>query len=59
MYKVFNMGHRFEIYTDLATAAEIISISKLFNIDAQIIGKVEPYSGKKLTIKSDKGTYFY
>ncbi|MBN1984657.1 MAG: phosphoribosylformylglycinamidine cyclo-ligase [Prolixibacteraceae bacterium] len=59
MYKVFNMGHRFEIYTDLATAGEIISISKSFNIDAQIIGKVVPYSGKKLTIKSDKGTYFY
>ncbi len=59
MYKVFNMGHRFEIYTDSATANEIISISKSFNIDAQIIGKVEPFEGKKLTIKTDKGTYFY
>lgn len=59
MYKVFNMGHRFEIYTDTETANEIISISKSFNIDARIIGRVESSEGKKLTIKSDKGTYFY
>ena len=59
MYKVFNMGHRFEIYTRPAVANEIISISKSFNIDAQIIGKVKPYSGKKLTINTEKGTYFY
>ncbi|HKI89136.1 MAG TPA: AIR synthase related protein [Draconibacterium sp.] len=59
MYKVFNMGHRFEIYTRPEVANEIISISKSFNIDAQIIGKVEPYSGKKLTINSEKGTFFY
>ncbi|SHF39424.1 phosphoribosylformylglycinamidine cyclo-ligase [Mariniphaga anaerophila] len=59
MYKVFNMGHRFEIYTKKEIAEEIISISKSFNIDAQIIGQVEPHKGKKLTIESDKGTYFY
>ncbi len=59
MYKVFNMGHRFEIYTSPEVANEIISISKSFKIDAQIIGRVEPFSGKKLTIVSDKGTYFY
>lgn len=59
MYKVFNMGHRFEIYTRPETANEIISIAKSFNIEAQLIGRVEPYSGKKLTIISDKGTYFY
>ena len=59
MYKVFNMGHRFEIYTKPEIAEEIISISKSFNIDAKIIGRVEPFSGKKLTITSDKGTYFY
>ena len=59
MYKVFNMGHRFEIYTDEETANQIIAISESFNIDAQIIGRVEPFSGKKLTIKSNKGTYFY
>lgn len=59
MYKVFNMGHRFEIYTKPEYAEEIISISKSFNIDAQIIGHIEPYTGKKLTIKTDKGTFFY
>ena len=59
MYKVFNMGHRFEIYTQPEFADEIISISKSFNIDAQIIGRVEAFEGKKLTIKTDKGTYFY
>ena len=59
MYKVFNMGHRFEIYTQPEIAEEIISISKSFNIDAKVIGRVEPFNGKKLTIISDKGTYFY
>jgi phosphoribosylformylglycinamidine cyclo-ligase len=59
MYKVFNMGHRFEIYTQPEIAEEIISISKSFNIDAQIIGRVEYFEGKKLTIKTDKGTFFY
>ena len=59
MYKVFNMGHRFEIYTSPVVANEIISISKLFNIDAQIVGRVEPFNGKKLTIVSDKGTFEY
>lgn len=59
MYKVFNMGHRFEIYCDSAIANEIISISKSFNIDARIIGRVEPFSGKKLTIKSGKGKFEY
>ncbi len=59
MYKVFNMGHRFEIYTQPEIAEEIISISKSFNIEAKIIGRVEPFNGKKLSIISDKGTYFY
>lgn len=59
MYKVFNMGHRFEIYCNPEIADEIIQISNSFNIDAQIIGKVEPFAGKKLTIETDKGTYFY
>ena len=59
MYKVFNMGHRYEIYCGSEIADDIISISKSFNIDAQIIGKVEPFEGKKLTIKSEKGTFFY
>jgi phosphoribosylformylglycinamidine cyclo-ligase len=59
MYKVFNMGHRFEIYTKPEVAQEIISISKSFNIDAQIVGRVEPFEGKKLTINSDKGEFVY
>ena len=59
MYKVFNMGHRFEIYTNPKVAQEIIEIAKSFNIDAQIVGRVEHFEGKKLTIKTDKGTFFY
>ena len=59
MYKVFNMGHRMEIYTDHETAKDIIVISKSFNVDAQIIGYCEAYEGKKVTIKSDKGEFVY
>jgi phosphoribosylformylglycinamidine cyclo-ligase len=59
MYKVFNMGHRFEIYTSPEVAVKIIKISKSFNIDSQIIGQVEPFEGKKLTIKSEFGTFEY
>ncbi|MGC9352426.1 MAG: AIR synthase related protein [Mariniphaga sp.] len=59
MYKVFNMGHRFEIYTNPEVAEEIISISKSFNVDAQIVGRVEPFEGEKLTIKTGKETFFY
>ncbi|MCA6436906.1 MAG: phosphoribosylformylglycinamidine cyclo-ligase [Bacteroidetes bacterium] len=59
MYKVFNMGHRLEIYTDEATAQKMIQISKSFNIEAQIIGKVESCTGKKVTIKSEFGEFVY
>lgn len=59
MYKVFNMGHRFEIYANPKVADKIIAIAKSFHIDAQVIGNVENFEGKKLTIESDKGTYFY
>lgn len=59
MYKVFNMGHRFEIYCDAAIADEIIAISKSFQVDAQIIGRVEPFQGKQLTIESEKGKFEY
>ena len=59
MYKVFNMGHRFEIYADQAVADEIISIAQSFNIDARIIGRVEPFHGKKVTIHSNFGTFEY
>ncbi|HNW50918.1 MAG TPA: AIR synthase-related protein [Prolixibacteraceae bacterium] len=59
MYKVFNMGHRFEIYTSPEVAEKVIEISKSFNIDAQIIGYVETSESKKLTIKSAHGTFEY
>ena len=59
MYKVFNMGHRFEIYASSEFAEDIISISKEFNVDAQIVGKVEAAEGKKLTIESEFGTFKY
>lgn len=59
MYKVFNMGHRMELYVPKEIAAEIISISKSFNIDAKIIGRVEKSEGKKLTIKSEFGEFNY
>lgn len=59
MYQVFNMGHRFEIYTDQKNAAEIIRIASTFNLDARIIGYCESGEGRKLTIKSEYGTFEY
>lgn len=59
MYKVFNMGHRLEVYLPEKNAEEVIAISKSFNINAQIIGRVESYVGKKVTIKSAYGEYEY
>lgn len=59
MYKVFNMGHRMEIYVPKEIAEDIISISKSFNIDAQIVGHVEKHDGKKLTIDSPYGEFVY
>jgi phosphoribosylformylglycinamidine cyclo-ligase len=59
MYKVFNMGHRMELYVPAAIAEDIIAISKSFNIDAQIIGRVESADKKQVTINSDKGNYTY
>ncbi len=59
MYKVFNMGHRMEIYLPEQSATEVIEISNTFGIDARIVGRVESYSGKKLTIKSEFGEFEY
>jgi len=59
MYKVFNMGHRFEIYADPNCASAIISIARTFDIEAQIIGRVESFNGKKVTIHSNFGTFEY
>jgi phosphoribosylformylglycinamidine cyclo-ligase len=59
MYKVFNMGHRMELYVSEEIAADIISISESFNVGAKIIGRVENNEGKKLTIKSEFGEFKY
>ncbi|MEK6615885.1 MAG: AIR synthase related protein [Bacteroidota bacterium] len=61
MYQVFNMGHRMEIYTDQKTAEKIISISKSYGVNAQIIGRVEKTPNKKklLTVKSTHGEFQY
>ena len=59
MYKVFNMGHRLEIYTNKKAAEEMIQIAKEFNIEAQIVGHVEDSEKKQLTIKSEFGTFEY
>lgn len=58
MYKVFNMGHRMEIYVSPETAERVIAISKAFNIDAQVIGHIEE-GPKSLTIKSEFGEFNY
>jgi len=59
MYKVFNMGHRMEIYVPEQYAADIISISKSFDVDAKIIGRVEKSSTKQVTLKSEFGVFNY
>ena len=59
MYKVFNMGHRLEIYLPQKYAEEIIAIANSFNIEAKIIGQVESYEGKKVTIDSPYGVFEY
>lgn len=59
MYQVFNMGHRLEIYLPEKYAKDLINISKSFGVDAQIIGYVEESEGKKLSIKTPKGTFEY
>jgi phosphoribosylformylglycinamidine cyclo-ligase len=59
MYKVFNMGHRMELYVDEKDAKAIIDISKSFNIDAQIIGSVEASEKKQVTVKSEHGEFVY
>lgn len=59
MYKVFNMGHRFEIYTGMKNATEIITIAAGFDLEAKIIGHCEAFDRKKLTISSEFGTFEY
>jgi phosphoribosylformylglycinamidine cyclo-ligase len=59
MYKVFNMGHRMELYVPQEIAAELIAISQSFGVDAQIIGRVEKAETKKVTVKSEFGVFEY
>lgn len=59
MYKVFNMGHRMELYVPLEVADRIIELSRSFKVDARIIGRVEASSQRKLTIRSQYGEFTY
>jgi len=59
MYKVFNMGHRMEIYVSPNDAGKVIEISKSFGIDAQIVGRVEDAESNLLTIVSEAGSFEY
>ena len=61
MYKVFNMGHRLEVYTDLTTAEDLIRISKSFGVDAKIVGRGESNEGQSATVTIDgpHGTFEY
>ena len=59
MYKVFNMGHRMEIYLSPEDAQDVINISKSFNIDAQIVGRVEESDKNELTLVTPYGTFEY
>ena len=59
MYQVFNCGHRMELYVSPAIAEDLIAISRSFNVDAQIVGRVENAAEKQLTIKSEFGEFKY
>ena len=60
MYKVFNCGHRMEVYVSPENAEKVIEVSKSFNIDAQVVGRVEAIEGKsKVTVKSEYGEFTY
>ncbi len=59
MYKVFNMGHRMELYLNEKLASQVIEISKSFGVDAKIIGRVEPSDKKQLTISTSNGVFEY
>ena len=59
MYKVYNMGHRMEIYCKKEDASSMIEIAKSFNVEAKIIGRCESYKGKKLSIVTSEGVLEY
>ena len=59
MYQVFNCGHRMELYVSPEIAKDIIALSKSFQVNAQIVGRVEASDSKELTIKSEFGVFEY
>ena len=59
MYKVFNMGHRLEVYVSPEDADDVIAISQSFGIDAQVIGRIEESDHKELIIRSEFGEFRY
>jgi phosphoribosylformylglycinamidine cyclo-ligase len=59
MYQVFNMGHRLEVFTDASSAPDIIAVAKTFNIDAQVVGRVEASLKKELVLKMDSEEIIY
>jgi phosphoribosylformylglycinamidine cyclo-ligase len=59
MYQVFNMGHRIEFYVPESVAASLISIAGEFGIEGRIVGRCEPYKGKKLTIRTGENSFEY
>ncbi|HLT07793.1 MAG TPA: AIR synthase related protein [Cyclobacteriaceae bacterium] len=59
MYKVFNMGHRMEVYLEEKYAEEVIDIAETYGIDAQIIGRVQESESKKVTLQTAYGTFEY
>jgi phosphoribosylformylglycinamidine cyclo-ligase len=59
MYKVFNMGHRMEIYLPAQYADQVISISKSFGIEAQVVGNVQASPEKKVTLRTPHGEFIY
>ncbi len=59
MYKVFNMGHRMEIYVAPENAEKVMALAREFNIDSRIVGRVEDAPANRLTIVSEKGVFEY
>ena len=59
MYKVFNMGHRMEVYLNEKHAQQVIDISTRFGVEAKVIGRVEASDKKQVTIKSELGVFVY
>jgi phosphoribosylformylglycinamidine cyclo-ligase len=59
MYRIFNMGHRFEIYTSEKNAASIIDIASGYNLETKVIGHCEAAEKKKLTIQTELGKFEY